>query len=181
MNPAAAAPARRRPRILYLMHVDWRWVKQRPHHLAEGLNGWADLLVLFRPARGRSRLPANPSRVRRWPLLPIPSRSRWLGWLDAPLQRLWVGLAAAWFRPDLVWVTFPTLAAYLPRRLWHRGVVYDCMDLAEGFGGTPGHLRRVRALEERLAREARLVLCSSQNLEAGLRARYPGARPVLVR
>ena len=25
-------------RILYFMHVDWNWIKQRPHFLAEGLS-----------------------------------------------------------------------------------------------------------------------------------------------
>ena len=29
------------------MHIDWNWIKQRPHFLAEGLNEYCDITVLY--------------------------------------------------------------------------------------------------------------------------------------
>ena len=51
--------------LLYLMHVDWRWIKQRPHFLAEILSEDLDLAVVHPLKRGRSALPENHSAVTR--------------------------------------------------------------------------------------------------------------------
>jgi len=34
-------------KILYLMHVDWEWIKQRPQFIAEGLSKFYDVHVFF--------------------------------------------------------------------------------------------------------------------------------------
>ena len=57
-------------RFLYLMGIDWRWIKQRPHHLAEQLLRRHSLLAVFRPSPRRFRWPRNDSRVPRVPLVP---------------------------------------------------------------------------------------------------------------
>ena len=172
----------RKIRILYLMHVDWRWIKQRPHYLAEGLAGWADVLVLYKVMRKRRKLPVNPSKIARLPILPIPTRPHpLLMTLDALFQQAIISIVILFFRPDVVWLAYPTLLAYLPPTLRKRFIVYDCMDLATGFGGRATTLRRVEALEARLVSECALLLSSSANLAADLRTRYSFAKPNIVR
>ena len=34
-------------KVLYLMHVPWGWIKQRPHFIAEGLNKDYEVRVVF--------------------------------------------------------------------------------------------------------------------------------------
>src|SRR3954471_3757692 len=92
-------------RILYVMHVDWRWIKQRPHFMAEELSRRTDrILVLYVPTWRRSRVVSAPSTIQRFPIPVVP---RWTSWLG----RLWnrtIGRAAVWlialvFRPTVTW------------------------------------------------------------------------------
>ncbi|MGI6483581.1 MAG: hypothetical protein ACOX08_09975 [Methanobacterium sp.] len=34
-------------KILYLMHLEWNWNKQRPQFIAEGLNDYFDIKVIY--------------------------------------------------------------------------------------------------------------------------------------
>lgn len=120
-------------RILYLMHVDWRWIKQRPHFLAEALAslGW-DVTVGFVPTWRRRRLPQNDASVRRRPLPLIP---RW----TSPRARAWntlLGGSAVTrlideVQPDAVWVTHAGLLSSINDSTLP--LVYDVMDLNPDF------------------------------------------------
>src|SRR5215472_5155251 len=107
----------KRRRILYLMHVDWRWIKQRPQFLAEGLAEDHDVLVLHRfCSTGRRLLVGEESRLPVRPLLPVPTGRKGLRWLTTPLQRTWVRFVAQDFSPDTIWITHPTLIEALSSR-----------------------------------------------------------------
>ena len=41
----------KRKKILYIMHVDWNWIKQRPHFIAEELTTWYDIKVVYPHAK----------------------------------------------------------------------------------------------------------------------------------
>ena len=34
--------------ILYLMHIDWNWIKQRPQYIAEGLSKKYRVIVMYK-------------------------------------------------------------------------------------------------------------------------------------
>ena len=34
-------------KILYLIHVDWNWIKQRPHFIAEGYQNFMNLIIVY--------------------------------------------------------------------------------------------------------------------------------------
>src|SRR5690242_14990871 len=96
------------PRILYLMHVDWRWIKQRPHFLAEALMTHYELLVMDRKCIVPGiQLTANRTRLRRRSLLPIPWKWRATRWCSVRAQRAWVRCVAGRFKPTAIWVTHP--------------------------------------------------------------------------
>lgn len=158
--------------MLYVQHVDWRWIRQRPQALAELLGERFDVRVLHRVHPHRFRYPPNASRLRRLPLLPLPSGlgRRWARVVDAA-QRLWVR-AGAGRRPDIVWVTFPSVWRVLPRRFRQAHVVYDCMDDALGFAADPARRDALAAAETELVARASVVLCSSERLRGTLVARF---------
>lgn len=170
-------------RLLYLMHVDWRWIKQRPHFIAEHLAEKHDVLAAFRINPARGRLSGNTSRVHRIPLLPIPRRwGRWSERLDSFFQKIWVGMISLFFRPDAVWITFPTIFSYLPFWLGNVPIVYDCMDDAGCFYKDPRTSERVKREECRLVGAASKVLCSSRTLMERLSERCGNAEKMeLVR
>ena len=167
------------------MHVDWRWIKQRPHFLAEELSKDYDVLVLYRPNLRRLTLPRNASSVHRLAFLPIPrSHDRVARALDQMCQRMWLTLIGWLFKPDIVWLTFPTLHRYLPFSLRSKPIVYDCMDDAVGFTADRREAERIVATERRVVQAAGLILCTSQYLLNRITERYRSSivrPPVLIR
>ena len=167
--------------MLYVQHVDWRWIRQRPQALAELLGERFDVRVVHRVHPHRFRYPPNASRLRRLPMLPLPSGlgRRWASLVDAA-QRLWVR-AGAGRRPDILWVTFPSVWRALPRRFRDAHVVYDCMDDALGFAADPARREALAAAEAELVTRASVVLCSSERLRSTLVARFGDAVASKVR
>jgi glycosyltransferase involved in cell wall biosynthesis len=182
-NPTAAQPT---ARLLYLMHVDWRWIKQRPHFLAEELERASiRVLVLFIPSIRSRHFSKNPSSVRRIPLPVVP---RWMS-TEAKLWnqivgRLIVALAVALFRPTAVWITFPTLIQLLPDRRRRRlPLIYDAMDIAEAFFKSPNDAATIRAYEHETVHAATLITCSSPSIRDELINKFgaPAERIAVVR
>jgi hypothetical protein len=170
----------RRPRLLYVMHVDWNWIKQRPQYLAEALdNDHFEVLVLYVPAGRRTRLRSNPTRIRRLPLPLVPLRRYGLvRALNRILGPITLGLVQIAFRPDQVLLTSPELVDVLPR--WpDTPVHYDCMDLAEGFAANEPHGGWIRQSEARLVKRSGSMSASSEQLRNHLVSL--GAPPQAVR
>jgi teichuronic acid biosynthesis glycosyltransferase TuaH len=159
-------------RILYLMHIDWGWIKQRPHFIAEQLADKHKVLVAYRINPSRKRMCGNTSRLRRMPLLPIPRRwGLWSERMDSFFQKIWISLIALFFRPDVIWVTFPTIYSYIPAFLKKKPIYYDCMDDASCFYKDQEVAVRVADAEDRLVKDAAGIFCSSQTLIDRLKKR----------
>jgi hypothetical protein len=181
VNEAGHAP---RLRVLYLMHVDWGWIRQRPHHLAEGLAAQHELEVVYPRSWRRSALVRNESAVTRRGLLQVPLRRHLplAAAVDTTLKRLAVRAELAAFQPDVVWLTHPRLEPLLPDELPPGAIlVYDCMDDALAFPDTPVERRGLAEAEARLAWRSALVFASSARLAELLVARgFPQARLELL-
>lgn len=173
-----------RLKILYVMHVDWGWIRQRPHHLAEGLAARHDVEVLFPWSWRRSALVRNDAAVARRPLvqLPLRRRVRWVAAADAGCKRLSIRRALAERSPDVVWITHPRLEGLLPARLPDGALLaYDCMDDAAAFPDTPVEARGVAEAEQRLAQRAAVTFVSSARLAGALSKRgFPPRRLELL-
>src|SRR5437660_818381 len=116
------------------MHVDWRWARQRPHHIAEELaRRGLNIRVLFKPSLRLSQLVANPSSIERAPLVGALVSERFDSPILRKLQQAQVRLWAR-TRPHVVWLTWPNLLEAVPISLLRSvRLVYDCMDLSGSF------------------------------------------------
>jgi teichuronic acid biosynthesis glycosyltransferase TuaH len=161
---------RQRYRLLYLMHVDWAWIKLRPHFVAEELSAAGfDVLVCYMPGARRRMLSANPSPIRRIPLPTLPRRDfrpiratnrAVAGTLLSVVRRAW--------RPDAVFVTHPDVFGLLPRSLVQLPTFYDCMDLAVGFARNERHRRYLEAADSDLLAKADRVFVPSESLRRAI-------------
>lgn len=173
-------------RLIYLMHVPWGWIKQRPHFLAEALSEDFDVRVFIRQYFEKAELLGNNAPpvvpVNVIPMLRLTSYSdivnrlnnRIIGW------RLREEVCAS----DLVWVTRPDMfdlvAHGIPDRV---RVVYDCMDDHLAFPAVrcDSHLsRRLQDAEMRLMDRCDLVFASSEHLRGLLCTRYGADARVAV-
>ena len=168
------------PRILYLMHIDWHWIWQRPQALAATLSQRFDISVLYRLNPYRSQLSRNPHRFSCLPLVPIPERL--FGSLSHGINKLYVRLMMLLRKPDVLWVTYPDLLPVLPLKACAQCVVvYDCMDNPEGFTSSPDDSARISQQENRLLENADLVICSSEMLLERIKEKSPRSNTLLVR
>jgi len=162
------------------MHVDWNWIKQRPHFVAEGLSREHDVLVLYRlGATSPSQATYFETQLALSPLLPVPWSRKSLRWATQPLQRGWISHAARHFNPDLIWLTYPSLVDFLPRELLSLPIVYDCMDDALAFKGGNSRTELLAQFEAQLVNTSAEILCSSAHLGEVLVGRYGDIRQKL--
>lgn len=174
-------------KILYLMHIPWGWVKQRPHFLAEGLSKSFDVCVctekLYWP---RTRLLNNRtlSNVTFRELFKLPHIDfSPLHALNARMMKYQLKNMIGEF--DYLWLTHPSLFTRIydivPDKI---KVVYDCMDDALAFlpEVSDSVLRQATFLREKgLVERCDAVIVSSCHLKQRLTDRYgSGGKMVVV-
>lgn len=154
-------------KILYLMHVDWGWIKQRPHFLAEKLHEVYDVSVYYALSRNRKVMTANPTTIKTSPIVTLPFKKiSFIKKLNAIFQKIIFGMILKKTKPDIIWITHPSLHDYLPRnQLSEYKVVYDCMDDVLGFTNTPQAKVELDQSEKRLFEDSEIVFVSSKHLQ----------------
>jgi len=102
------------------MHVDWRWIKQRPHFIAEGLSKHYDVTVvhfcskhfLFR------EYDISDYNLNILPALRLPFyQNKIIYALNREYIRIYFKFLIKKYNPDFIWITFPQLYDYIPSNL----------------------------------------------------------------
>jgi O-antigen/teichoic acid export membrane protein len=172
--PQWFCPQVRTQRILYLCHVDWGWIKQRPQHLAEQLRRSFRVTVAFNYTWRRGQMQkGSPVASDCLPLLHLPLRGRMplLTRIDRWLACMQVRLILHWVRPDHVWITWPEFIDLLPRR-FSANLIYDCMDDSQAFPREAKRTAALQACEQRAIARAGVVFVASDHLRSALESRY---------
>lgn len=167
-------------KLLYLMHVSWYWIKQRPHFLAQQLSLSFDTTILYpksiRYIRTKSSAPENCKGIFQWPL----SRFSWVKKLNISLFRKAVkrklkNIDILWFGNPDDFVLISDLVAPNIK------VVYDCMDdLCEFPGTNATAIKNTISAEQELINRADILMASSQHLKRVLQNRYQTEKPIEV-
>lgn len=173
-------------KILYLMHVDWRWIKQRPHFLAEGLSNFYDITVVhFCSKQYLFKNYNNSSTKDNFNLLPairLPLyQKKGIYGLNKSYLKFYFKFLIERYNPDFIWITFPQLYDYIPSNIDCK-IIYDCMDEATGFNFPDDFKSKILKLEKKLVKNASIVFASSNYLFKNLNERYQcNEKLVLVR
>ncbi len=158
-------------KMAYLMHVDWNWIKQRPHFLYEELTRYysVDLFYIDKlygnEAGGNwnSRDVFSESKVRTLKKLPMSGRFKGLRMIEGVMNR---SIHQSLKQYDYIWITSPLLLDFISlSQLEDKIVIYDCMDDFLGFYSGEPRLDRLRHLEVRLVTRADRVITSSEYLK----------------
>jgi len=163
-----------RPRILYVMHVDWDSPWQRPHELAKQLAKEYNVQVAFAYGRYRSNMRHSDRSglmVRSFLQLPLRRQSGLIAAVNRALLRPVFGAMVRGSCADVIWLTHPEQVEYIPTN-YQGKLVYDCMDDSLAFPQPAVFTERMRRDEAALVGRSDLVLTSSASLETTLRTRY---------
>lgn len=159
------------------MHVDWRWIKQRPHFIAEGLSDFYDVTVVHfcskRYLFGSSdALTANEKNLNILPAYRLPLyQNKVVYALNKAYMQIYFRFLIEKYDPDFIWITFPQLYDYIPSNTRCK-IIYDCMDDATGFDFEDSFKSKILELEKKLVNDASIIFVSSNYLFKNLDKKY---------
>lgn len=162
-------------KILYLMHVDWNWIKQRPQFIAEELSRYYKVDIIYKYSYNKKKLQSNKhsSNITLMPVKSVPHR-----FMQLPLAKR---MNRYLFKEKIanevdknninkIYITSPTFNEYLPKN--YKGVIiYDCMDDHVALE-KEADSSIIQRNEKELISQATIVLVTSENLQQVLIKRY---------
>ena len=163
-------------KMVYVMNVDWNWIKQRPQFLAEQLSDKYDLQVIYRYKYNRSELTKDETkplfkltRIFTVPFInKLPFFARFNNLLFLLVVRFFVTLT----KPSILYLTNPEQVDAIPRN--YKGtVIYDCMDYHKAFINDKNSYNQLETKEKELLEQSNIVLFTSEDLRLKILRDYP--------
>jgi hypothetical protein len=178
-------------KILYIMHVPWGWIKQRPHFFAEYLHKDFKINVIFKkPLKVSKNKLLNKideemfiSSFFIFPFqrIPVLKKLKFLNYINHFLIRLQFPSID---KNDIVWVTsysmYSLIYRFLPTDV---KLIYDCMDDELEFPHIKNNavlLKEAVLMEKDLMQRANVVFCSAEYLKKKIIKRTGLNRKVIV-
>lgn len=167
-------------KVLFLMHVDWNWIKQRPHFIAEGLAAFYDVTVVYRyryrrkgyQKRGEKNFSGN---VKKLYLIPKIDKVKFLKPINDFIRKYAVKKIIEKGNFECIYVNSPKQAMLIPERYTGK-VVYDCMDDHIALAENKKVRESYYTLEKKLLGTCDELIITSNNLEKVLKKRYPNIK-----
>ncbi len=152
------------------MHVNWGWIKQRPHFIAEGMSKYYDIIVLYKSTNLISKQNnLTNKRTLKIHLFFLYSRMKNpIKLINSFILKLYFRLMIMIHNPDYIWITFPDLYDYIPKDI-NAKIIYDCMDNAVAIENIRG--TSIAQSERVLVKDASLIFVTSTKLALKLNER----------
>lgn len=164
-----------RKKMIYIMNIDWQWIKQRPHFIAEELSRTYDLKVVYQHQYKRFGLQKRKknSSVNASPVFTIPfiGRFKSLQFINLIIKNNYIKKQISKEKPDYVYVTYPDQFNAIPDD-YVGTIIYDCMDNHPAFINDKKIRANTVSYENKLISRANIVLVSSKKLQDTLLNRY---------
>lgn len=173
-------------KVLYLMNIEWGWIKQRPHFIAEELSEIFNVTIVC----------AKHFDWRNHVNNPVKHNVRIKNLFRIPMERLPIGITKInkiLFKKqlvslipeyDIIWFCSPQYMDSLPLyELTNKMIIYDCMDDHLEFPGVKSnkYLRNLLFQKEyTLYKRADVIFSSSDYLKNILISRYGEKRITVV-
>jgi glycosyltransferase involved in cell wall biosynthesis len=162
-------------KMLYFMHIDWNWIKQRPHFLAEELSSYYDITVYYlkgfkKNLFQKGEKPNYVSCIYRFPFLNNKISRK----LNQHLIKIQLKNKIEKFK--YIWLTNPILFGLVKNLIPQEAVlIYDCMDDYLEFleiKKSRDKFNNIYYLEMCLIKRSDYIFASSTNLKNKLETRY---------
>lgn len=159
-----------KPRMLYLMHIDWNWIRQRPQYLEDELEKSYDITV-FCPRNYRLKEYRDKDNISVFYTIPFIRRYPYVARIDDWRKKKAIEKIIKKSKPEYIYSTSPEFSYCIPQ--WYKGcVIYDCMDNMIAFHSNQRLIERVADQESAMVHRADIILASSQKLCKILDDRY---------
>ena len=153
-------------KIAYVMLVDWRWIKQRPHFIAEELAEKNEVTVFYQHRygiKGYQKTEAHGVRLKPMFVIPKGDRIPALRLLNGMIKRRIIRRSIKQEGSDCIYLTYPDQVDVIPENFSGQ-IIYDCMDDHIAFISDEQRKEKLQQLERKLVDRADYVLVSSEKL-----------------
>lgn len=171
-------------KIAYVMHVDWNWIKQRPHFLAEELSSQfsLDLFFIRNYKQNRAAINVYPKKMNSITVIhkvPFSAKNILLQSLEKSINRK--NIKALYKEQyDYLIVTSPIILQYIDlEKIKYKKLIYDCMDDHISFTRNNKIRDQIYRQEQRILKIADIVTVSSSYLKEKVLSRV-GRENVLI-
>ncbi|GIM55026.1 hypothetical protein [Capnocytophaga cynodegmi] len=177
-------------KILYIMHIPWGWIKQRPHFFAEHLSNHFQIDVLYKtPLKVRRENLKNQNNI-----LPnvksffqFPFKKFKLLRNLSFLNKFFIRFSLSQKKIetyDYVWITSLSLYPMISHLITHKTkLIWDCMDDELEFKPIKENkplLSDFLTTEKHLMERANLIICSSEYLSKKIQLRSSISREISI-
>lgn len=163
-------------KILYIMHLDWKYIKQRPHFIAEGLSYFYDINVIYFYSKqylfkNSDNITRNEKEINIKPIFRLPFyENNFIYKINKIYMKLYFNYLIKQFKPDFLWITFPLQYDFIPTENNFK-IIYDCLDNITSVNFDEKFMNRLLNLEIKLLERSDLILVPSQSLADKLNER----------
>lgn len=164
-------------KILYLSHIDWNWIKQRPQFIVEELSKNNSVICVTPHWYNRKKLQYrendNKNNIEFIEFYGVPKAKKYI-WIRKWNNRARSILAHRICKkslPDVIYIAHPELYNHWMKS-YNGVIVYDCMD--DHCALTDDHTVKVliQEKEKQLIAAANIILVTSESLRILLRKKY---------
>ena len=100
-------------KLLYLMHIDWNWIKQRPQYIEESLEAVFDVTI-FCPRNYRLKEYHDKPNIKVFYSIPFIRRYPGIWMLDQYRKKIIINHLIQRTKPDVIFSTSPEYADCIP-------------------------------------------------------------------
>ncbi len=161
-------------KLLYVSHINWEWIKQRPQFIAEELSKYYDVFVLYPHnynKKGFQKKNETNLSTAKYYYLPLISRVKCLSKINVLLKKIIISRKIKEFHPEILFLTLPDQINEMPNQ-YEGMIVYDCMDDHAAFYTNEDKKAEIIKMEQNMVSRAHRIFVSSENLRNVLILRY---------
>lgn len=161
-------------KMIYVMNVDWNWIKQRPHFFAEILSKNYNITIIYQYLYKRKGLQNRKNNnFKTYPLYLIPKIDRFsiLKRINVYLKNFLIKKKIIREKPKFIYFTYPDQCGAIPNK-FEGVIIYDCMDNHSAFVKSERDKSEIENQELNILKKSSLVIVSSEKLKEILLSRY---------
>lgn len=157
-------------KILYALHIDWNWIKQRPQFLAENLSNKFEIICVYPCSWNFSKKIKNKSEnIKLIPVFQIPfNKFGLIKKTNAFIISIFLKIVYYACRCDYIYVPSPW-----QYKKWMKKthLIYDCMDNYRAFQ-LKANVESLMIKEQEIVNSAEYILVSSEYIKNDLMSVY---------
>ena len=165
-------------KILFFSLVDWRWIKQRPHHISQGLAKYCQVRYVCKKNLKKNSKVKQSNNIRNlliyrfWAIPFALYKHSIIHYINSILFKFYFMIYRLNGFENII-ITHPVQFDWIPRKLLKSAnIIYDCMDSYQDFENSHVINKIIIENEKKIVKYSDSIIVSSEELKQRLIHKY---------